>query len=266
MNKTVFHISKMDCPSEEATIRMALADDQTIRDLQFDLDQRRLTVIHDGDVGPIQATIHDLKFGDELLASEPYQGDIKAKTSENKAQLKMLWTVLGINAAVFAIEIVFGLIAQSMGLISDALDELSDALVYGMSIYAISGSLIIKKRVARVSGILQVILALAGFYEIIRRFFENGPLPDVKTILILSGIALLGNVASLVVLTRSKSQEVHIKASQIFTSNDVIANIGIMIAGVLVYVMQSRVPDLLIGAVVFALVLRGAVRIFKIAK
>jgi Co/Zn/Cd efflux system component len=178
----------------------------------------------------------------------------------------MLWTVLLINASVFLIEMIFGIFGQSMGLLSDALDELSDAAVYGMSIYAISGNLATKRRVARISGSLQVLLALAGFHEIIKRFFENGPLPDVKSILIFSAVALLGNVVSLRVLTQSKSQEVHIKASQIFTSNDVIANIGVMLAGMLVYITQSHVPDLVIGAIVFGLVLRGAFRIFKLAK
>jgi Co/Zn/Cd efflux system component len=265
MKETIFHISKMDCPSEESTIRMKLAEDKTIYKLQFDLEQRKLTLIHDGDVEPIQTKIHELKFGDELVSSQDYQGETPISDNDNR-QLKMLWTVLLINATVFVVEIIFGIIGQSMGLLSDALDELSDAAVYGLSIYAISGSIVTKKRVARMSGVLQVILAIAGFYEIIERFFVKGPLPNVQFILMLSVVALIGNVASLIVLTRSKSEEVHIKSSQIFTSNDVIANIGVMIAGVLVCLTQSRLPDLMIGSIVFGLVLRGAFRIFKLAK
>jgi len=56
------------------------------------------------------------------------------------------------------------------------------------------------------------------------------------------------------------------KASMIFTSNDIIINLGVIIAGVLVYVTDTRFPDLLIGTIVFALVLQGALRILKLSR
>ena len=56
------------------------------------------------------------------------------------------------------------------------------------------------------------------------------------------------------------------KASMIFTANDVIINIGVIIAGVLVYFMQSKYPDLIIGSIVFLIVVRGAIRILKLSK
>ncbi len=153
-----------------------------------------------------------------------------------------------------------------MGLAADAMDELADAFVYALGIYAISGTLVIKKRIARLSGILQLILALWGFMEIVRRFIGNEPAPSFVIMIIFSCVALAGNAASLYFLRKSRSQEVHIKATQIFTSNDIVVNIGVMIAAVLVAVLQNKIPDLIIGAVVFAIVLKGAVTIFKLAK
>jgi Co/Zn/Cd efflux system component len=84
--------------------------------------------------------------------------------------------------------------------------------------------------------------------------------------IVLSCVALADNAASLYFLRRSKTQEVHIKATQIFTSNDVIVNIGVIAAAVLVAALQNEIPDLVIGAIVFAIVLRGAVQIFKLSK
>ena len=72
------------------------------------------------------------------------------------------------------------------------------------------------------------------------------------------------NVFSLEDLKKSKNQEAHMQASMIFTSNDVIVNIGVIAAGGLVYLTNSKLPDLIIGTLVFAIVARGAIRILKL--
>ncbi|MCL2337167.1 MAG: cation transporter [Firmicutes bacterium] len=264
MEKTVLFIKDMDCPAEEQMIRLQLADNTSVKQLDFDLENRRLTVLHTGGLESIRTAVDALDFGAELIATEPYAGEVAA--TQYTADKRLLWTVLLINFGVFAVEIVAGLIAHSMGLVADSLDELADALVYALSIYAITGTIIIKKRIARSSGAIQLMLALWGFAEIVRRFMVDEPVPDFIIMIVLSCFALAGNAASLYFLRQSKSQEVHIKATQIFTSNDVIVNIGVIAAAVLVAVMQSKIPDLVIGAIVFAIVLRGAVKIFKLAK
>ena len=65
----------------------------------------------------------------------------------------------------------------------------------------------------------------------------------------------------------SKSKDdAHMKASMIFTSNDVIINIGVIVAGILVLWLNSNKPDLIIGTLVFVLVVQGAFRILKLSK
>jgi Co/Zn/Cd efflux system component len=160
----------------------------------------------------------------------------------------------------------FGLIANSMGLIADSFDMLADAFIYGLSIYAITGTLTIKKGIARISGLLQLVLALLGFMEVIRRFISFEEIPNYTLMISISFLALLANSGSLIILGKSKSKEVHIQSSQIFTSNDVIANIGVIIAGFLVLFLNSKIPDLIVGLLVFLFVLRGAIRIIKLSK
>ena len=82
----------------------------------------------------------------------------------------------------------------------------------------------------------------------------------------ISFLALIGNALSLYLLQKSKSDEAHIQASMIFTSNDVIINAGVILAGVLVFVTNSKLPDLIVGAIVFVIVARGAWRILQISK
>jgi Co/Zn/Cd efflux system component len=81
-----------------------------------------------------------------------------------------------------------------------------------------------------------------------------------------SGLALIANGACLFILQKSKSQDAHMQASMIFTSNDVIINLGVIIAAVLVNLLNSSKPDLIIGTIVFILVIQGAIRILKLWK
>ena len=86
-------------------------------------------------------------------------------------QRTLLWTVLAINAAFFVIEATTGLISGSMALVADSLDMLADALVYGLSLTAVGGTLTRKQTVARWSGYFQLTLAVVGFGEVLRRVF-----------------------------------------------------------------------------------------------
>jgi Co/Zn/Cd efflux system component len=118
-----------------------------------------------------------------------------------------------------------------------------------------------------VAGILQITLAIIGFSEVLRRFFGMEYLPEFRTMIIVSLLALSANTASLVLLRKSKGKnEAHMRASMIFTSNDIIINIGVVFAAILVQFFQSPLPDLLIGLFVFIIVLRGAKSILSLSK
>ena len=109
-------------------------------------------------------------------------------------------------------------------------------------------------------------LALLGFGEVIRRFFSGSDTPLFQWMIIVSLLALVGNLVSLWLINRAKSEEAHMQASAIFTSNDIIVNGGVILAGVLVYFLDSKWPDLVIGGIVFAFVMQGAVRILKLSR
>lgn len=89
---------------------------------------------------------------------------------------------------------------------------------------------------------------------------------DFWTMIIVSLIALGGNTASLLILNRSDNREAHIEASRIFTSGDIIVNIGVIVSAIAVAITGTRYPDLVVGALVFLLVLRGGIRIIRLAQ
>ena len=264
MEKTIFEITKMDCPSEENLIRMKLDGISSIANLDFDIPKRKLTVFHKGQIDQIEKSIIELNLGGKKISTEQTE---QTDFEENTNQRKLLWTVLGINFAFFIIEMTTGLISKSMGLVADSLDMLADSFVYGISLFAVGGTLIKKKRIAKLAGYFQITLAIIGFIEILRRFFGNEKLPDFTTMIIVSIFALIANAICLYLMQKSKSkEEAHMKASMIFTSNDVIVNLGVITAGLLVNWLNSGKPDLIIGTIVFILVIHGALRILKLGK
>ncbi|PIA77630.1 cation transporter [Gaetbulibacter sp. 4G1] len=262
MQKTVFKISKMDCPSEENLIKMKLSDIDGIIKLDFDLEERVLTIYHNSNVDLIGASIKELKLNESLISSEETTAIITEPTSN---QSKLLWTVLIINFAFFIVEMSTGLISKSMGLVADSLDMLADSFVYGLSLIAVGGTVLKKKRIAKYAGYFQIILAVIGIVEVIRRFLGFEALPIFSTMIIVSMFALIANGICLYLLQKSKSNEAHMRASMIFTSNDIIINLGVITAGVLVNWLNSGLPDLIIGIIVFGLVIQGAFRILKLS-
>ena len=264
MYKTIFEITKMDCPSEENLIRMKLDGISSIANLDFDIPNRKLTVFYNGEIDEIEKSVFELNLGGKKISTE--QTD-KTEFSENSNQKKLLWIVLGTNFNFFLIEMTTGIISKSMGLVADSLDMLADSFVYGISLFAVGGTLTRKKQIAKLAGYFQITLAIIGFIEVLRRFFGDEKLPDFWTMIIISIFALIANGICLYILQRSKSkEEVHMKASMIFTSNDVIINLGIIVAGLLVNWLNSSKPDLIIGTIVFVLVIQGAFRILKLSK
>ena len=184
---------------------------------------------------------------------------------DSAEQARILWIVLGINAAMFVAEFVAGLIAQSTGLIADSLNMLADAAVYGVSLYAVGRSAGLKRRAAMLSGVLQVMLALSVAGEILRRMIV-GSEPEPTFMIGVSLIALVANVICLALIAKHRDGEVHMRASWVFSKNDVIANVGVIAAGGLVLLLDEHWPDLVIGSLIVIVVFRGGISILADAK
>jgi len=105
---SVYAVPKMDCPSEERMIRLALNGFEEIRALSFDLSNRRLKVVHDGEVEPVTSKLKTLGLGaslQETVAANPET--IKAaefSAASAKQESGTLRWLLGINALLFVVE------------------------------------------------------------------------------------------------------------------------------------------------------------------
>ncbi len=185
-------------------------------------------------------------------------------TAGEGRQRSVLWVLLGVNAAMFVVELVWGVAAESSALIADAMDMLADALVYGISLYAVGRTITDKARAAFTSGLFQMLLGLGVAVNVGRRLL-GGSAPEPLVMLSVGLLALMANLFCFLLIFRHRKGEIHMRASWIFSRNDVLANAGVMLGGALVAVTGSPLPDLAIGIVIACLVARGGIHILRAA-
>lgn len=258
---TTFKIPKMDCSAEEALVRMTLDGTEGVRSLLFDLPNRSLVVFHTSNPDSINARLQPLGFGATLVSTS--ESSPPLATDGDHAESKTLWILLTVNALMFVAELSAGLIAQSAGLIADSLDMFADAAVYGLSLYAVGRAASLKRRSAHLSGWIQIALALGVLLEVARRFFLGSD-PEPPFMIVVATIALVANAACLLLISRHRHAGAHMRASWIFSSNDVLANIGVIVAGLLVAWTDSAIPDLVIGMIITIVVFGGGLRILRL--
>lgn len=262
-----FVVSKMDCPAEERLIRLSLSGFSQIREISFDLPNRKLVVLHDGEIESISNKLITLGIGASLQETKVADrqtiesiGSPVISTTEQSGALRWL---LVINALLFGIEMTTGLLAQSTGLIAESLDNFADAAVYGLALCAVGHSAKRQVRAAHVAGVLQLILAVGVLIEVIRRFVF-GSEPESMMMMVVAFVALIANTCCLWLISRHKDGGAHMKASWIFSANDVVINFGVIAAGALVAWTGSNYPDLIIGTIAGCIVLHGARRILAL--
>ena len=263
-----FLVPKMDCPSEERMIRLVLNGLPELNSLSFDLTSRQVRAFHDGPVDLITTKLESLGLGATLLGTQPASQEAASANSASEEltaskEASTLKILLGINAAMFVIEMGAGLIAQSAGLVADSLDMFADAAVYGLALYAVGRSARLQVRAAHLAGFFQIVLALGVLVEVARRFLY-GSEPESMLMMGIGAVALVANVSCLLMIYGHREGGAHMKASWIFSANDVLANIGVIAAGALVAWTGSSYPDLVIGTIVGLIVLNGARRILAL--
>jgi Co/Zn/Cd efflux system component len=175
-----------------------------------------------------------------------------------------LKTVLGINAVMFIVELAAGLFAGSTALLSDALDNLGDALTYGASLYAVGRGPRAKARVAVFKGILILSAGLYVLGVVIYKLFVPG-VPVFETMGAVGILALAANGTCLALLWKHRAEDINMSSVWECSRNDIASNIAVFIAAAAVWKTGAAWPDLVIGAFLAVLFLRSAVRVLRAA-
>jgi cation diffusion facilitator family transporter len=180
--------------------------------------------------------------------------------SGSAQERRILIIVLLINATMFALEFSAGLAASSTALLADSLDMLADAIIYAIGLFALGRASHWRARAALTSGLFQMALGAGIAIEAIVKIFVD-VLPDVATMGLFGVLALLANTVCFVLLSRFRDGDINLRATWICSRNDMIGNVGVLIAAGLVMWLESGWPDIIIGLMIALVVIRSALRI-----
>lgn len=180
----------------------------------------------------------------------------------SERQSRVLWTVLLINAVMFFVEFASGWLAGSTALLGDSLDMLGDALVYGLSLFALTRGVRWKAVSATFKGSIMAIFGVVVLAEVARKI-AFGAAPDPAWMAAVGALALAMNIVCFALINRHRSDDINLRSAWICSRNDLFANSGVLLAAGLVAVSGSPWPDIIIGIVIAGLFLRSAVGVLR---
>ena len=175
-------------------------------------------------------------------------------------QRRVLIAVLVINTVMFVLEFGAGVAAGSTALMADSVDMFGDALVYALSLYALARSSRWKAGAAMAKGLFLLVFGIGILVEIAIKLRTGIP-PSSSLMLIFGGIALAANLICLRLLWRFRSQDVNMSSTFECSRNDVIANVGVLVAAGAVASSGSAWPDILVGGIIALIFLRSALKV-----
>jgi cation diffusion facilitator family transporter len=175
---------------------------------------------------------------------------------------RVLWIVLAINALMFLVEGAAGLIAHSTALLADALDMLGDSLVYGFSLFVLARSMRWQASAALIKGGFMLAFGLGVLGEAVYKMF-NPVLPGAEMMGVVGAIALAANGVCFALLYRHRGDNLNMSSTWLCSRNDLLANVGVLLAAGATYLVASRWPDIIVGCVIAALFLRSAYSVLQ---
>ena len=184
------------------------------------------------------------------------EADFAAKAA---GEQRALGVALLLNVGLSLSLAVAGVLADSSALISSALDNTSDALVFGISYLAVNRGASWKAAAAQLSGGTLLVLCGLVLADVVRRSI-TGTEPISSVIIAMTIVSAAVNLACLKLL-QGRRDDVNLRAAWTFSMNDFAANVAVLVAGVLVAFLGRSWPDLLVGVVIAAIAAKGGVDI-----
>ncbi|MDP2242179.1 MAG: cation transporter [Burkholderiales bacterium] len=176
-----------------------------------------------------------------------------------------LQIVLGINAVMFLVIVAAALYGRSTALLADSVDNLGDALTYGLSLYAVSRGATAKARVALFKGGLIFLAACAVAAQIVYKLF----VPSVPMFEVMGAFSLIGlaaNSVCLYLLWRHRHEDVNMSSVWECSRNDIASNLSVFVAAGAVWATGSGWPDILVALGLLWLFLRSSIRVISSAR
>jgi Co/Zn/Cd efflux system component len=177
-------------------------------------------------------------------------------------QRRVLHAVLWINVAMFVAESAAGLAAHSTALLADSVDMLGDAIVYGVSLHVIGRGAVWQARAALLKGLVMAAFG-AGVLVQVAVKLARGLTPTAEVMGAVGLAALAANALCLLLLWRHRGDDINMRSAWTCSRNDVIGNVGVLVAALAVGLSGSPWPDIAVGLAVAAVFVRSAAQVVR---
>lgn len=253
-----YRVAGMDCADCAAEIQHATTDLPGVAHVRVSIASQLLSV-HVTDAAQampaVEQAVHALGYQVDLLDQD--SGDAAASSHITTGYRRALWIVVALNAGYGLIEIVGGFLSDSQALKADALDFMGDGIITLLGILAIGWGLLWRARSALVQGIFLGLLGLGVLGNTIMRLWA-GYTPEAELMGAFAIVALAVNIAAALVLIPHRTGDANVRAVWLFSRNDAIGNLAVVIAAGFVAWLDSAWPDLIVAFVISGLFLQSA--------
>lgn len=181
------------------------------------------------------------------------------------AYRRALWIVVVLNIGYGLVELVGSFLADSQALRADAVDFFGDGLITLFGLLAIGWSLVWRARSALIQGLFLGALGLGVLASTLYRLVVRGQ-PEAELMGLFGVAALAVNVAAAFVLIPHRSGDANVRAVWLFSRNDALGNLAVVVAAVFVALTGSPWPDLAVAFLIAALFLQSSWSIVRDAR
>jgi len=252
-----YRITGMDCSDCVAKIEKATRKVTGVDDVRVSLTSQTMTLrvpAGDAALNAVEQTVTGLGYQLDRLDG---QEDAASRSHHTLGYLRALWIVILLNVGYGLVEMVGGFLADSQALKADALDFVGDGLISFLGLLAIGWRPIWRARSALIQGVFLGLLGLGVIGTTIYRVIVQGE-PEAEAMGVLALIAFAVNVSAALVLMQHRSGDANMRAVWLFSRNDALGNLAVVIAAIIVYLSDSQWPDLVVAFVIASLFLQSA--------
>lgn len=251
-----YRVIGMDCAHDAREIEEAVRESGAVRDVRVSVSSQVMTV-HLADTGSPETVTRAVQDIGYRLESMTDVADDRTATHASPAYVRALWIVIVLNAGYGVIEMAGGFLSGSQALKADALDFLGDGLITLLGVIAIGWGLVWRARSALIQGIFLGVLGIGVLVNTATRLAE-GYVPEAGLMGGFGIVALVVNVASTLVLLPHRAGDANVRAVWMFSRNDAIGNVAVVVAAVLVGLLGTAWPDIVVAFAIAGLFLQSS--------
>lgn len=266
-----YRVTGMDCSSCAEKIQSAVAKLPGVEEARVSIASSMMTLKVDDAArrtSAVEATVTELGYHLDREGSSPTADEDelpKDLSHITPAYRRALWIVVLINVGYGLVEIVAGFVARSQALKADALDFMGDGLITFLGLLAIGWSLVWRARSALIQGLFLAALGVGVLLNTAYRVLVLNQ-PEAELMGAFGLIALVANVAAALVLIPHRAGDANVRAVWLFSRNDALGNVAVVIAAGLVFWTKSAWPDLVVAVIISGLFLQSAWSIIRDAR